>query len=93
MKNQIIKTLIFNKQVRLYLINNTELIDEIQHINESSNKVIKIALANSLSVVSLLSATLKGHQRLSATLTMSNPKSKIHADADAYGNIRGYANN
>ncbi|WZY35825.1 Hsp33 family molecular chaperone HslO [Bacillus sp. FSL W8-1122] len=92
MKNQIVKALIFNKQVRLYLINNTELLEKILHINHNSNTAVKGALANSLSVVSLLSATLKGHQRLSVTLTMSNPKSKINADADAYGNIRGYAN-
>ncbi|MCA1041985.1 Hsp33 family molecular chaperone HslO [Bacillus infantis] len=92
MKNQIIKTLIFNKQVRLYLINNSELINEILNINANSSKVIKMAVANSLSVISLLSATLKGEQRLSVTLTLSNPKSKIHADTDAYGNIKGYAN-
>ncbi len=93
MTNRIIKTLIFNKQIRLYLINNTELIDEIMQINECSNKVAKTALANSITIASLLSATLKGNQRLSANLIMSNPKSKIHTDADAHGNIRGYVNN
>lgn len=92
LKSQIIKTLIFNKQVRLYLINNTKLLEEILLINQSSNTVVKEALANSISVISILSATLKGHQRLSATLSMSHPKSKIHVDADARGNVRGYAN-
>jgi molecular chaperone Hsp33 len=93
MKNRIIKTLIFNKQLRLYLINNTELIEEILQIKEQSNIIINTALANSVTIATLLSATLKGNQRLSTTLTMSNPKYKIHTDADAHGNIRGYANN
>jgi molecular chaperone Hsp33 len=93
MQNKIIKTLIFNKQIRLFLVNNTELITNIIQMNESSNKVTKACLANSVSIASLLSATLKGTQRLSTTIILSSPKSKIHTEADANGNIRGFANN
>ncbi|WP_066189984.1 Hsp33 family molecular chaperone HslO [Gracilibacillus timonensis] len=92
MSTSIIKTLIFDKQVRLYLTNNTGLLNEIIPIHQEANHVIKATLANSLSVVSLLSATLKEKQRLSTTLLMSQPKNKMHIDVDAQGNLRGYAN-
>ncbi|MFB4160297.1 Hsp33 family molecular chaperone HslO [Geomicrobium sp. JSM 1781026] len=92
MQNRIIKALIFNKQVRLYLINNTSLLNEILHMNQNANTIIKEALASSISIMSILSATLKGNQRLSAALSFDHPKSKIFVDTDAHGNVRGYAN-
>ncbi|WP_277678306.1 Hsp33 family molecular chaperone HslO [Gracilibacillus dipsosauri] len=92
MKNNIIKALIFDKQLRLYFVDNTPLINEIIRRNHQHNRITNVALGKTLSGISLLSATLKEKQRLSATLIMSNPKYKIFADTDASGNVRGYAN-
>ncbi|OZU87850.1 hypothetical protein CIL03_14185 [Virgibacillus indicus] len=92
MKNKIIKALVFDKQVRLYFVDNTALINEIINLNGHNNRIINVALGKTVSGISLLSATLKGEQRLSATITMSNPKYKIFADTSAHGNVRGYAN-
>jgi molecular chaperone Hsp33 len=92
MKNNIIKALIFDKNVRLYFADNTALINEIISANKQNHRIVNIALGKTVSGISLLSATLKGEQRLSATIMMSNPKYKIFADTDAHGNVRGYTN-
>lgn len=92
MENTIVKTLIYDKQVRLFFVDNTKLINEILSINKGTNKILKLALGKTISVVGLISGTLKGDQRISLQLAMSDPKYKVFADADAKGNVRGYLN-
>ncbi len=92
MQNTIVKTLIYDKQVRLLLIDNTKLMNDILSLNRGTNKILKLTLGKTISAVSLIAGTLKGNQRISLQLTMSEPKYKIFADADANGNIRGYLN-
>ncbi len=91
MRNTILKALVFDKQVCLFLVDNTALINEIISLNKHNHRIQNLALGKIVSGISLLSATLKGEQRLSATVTMSDPKYKIFADTDAHGNVRGYA--
>jgi molecular chaperone Hsp33 len=92
MENTIVKTLIFDKKVRLLFVDNTKLINEILSLNKITNKILKLILGKTLSVVSLISGTLKGDQRISLQMIMSDPKYKVFADADAKGNVRGYLN-
>ncbi|MFP5112574.1 Hsp33 family molecular chaperone HslO [Bacillaceae bacterium C204] len=92
MENTIVKTLIYDKQVRLFFVDNTKLINEILCLNKETNKIFKLTLGKTISVVSLISGTLKGDQRISLQMTMSDPKYKVFADADAKGNVRGYLN-
>ncbi|MGE8206882.1 Hsp33 family molecular chaperone HslO [Heyndrickxia sp. NPDC080065] len=92
MKNTIVKTLIYDKQVRLFFVDNTIIINDILRLNKETNKTLKLTLGKTISVVSLISGTLKGDQRISLHMTMSDPKYKIFADADAKGNVRGYLN-
>ncbi|MCP1156580.1 Hsp33 family molecular chaperone HslO [Bacillus infantis] len=92
MKNVIVKTLIYDKQVRLFLIDNTELINNIINLNKETNSLLNLLLGKTVSAVSLMSGTLKGDQRVSLQITMSDPKYKVFADADAKGNVRGYLN-
>ncbi|MFS0635992.1 Hsp33 family molecular chaperone HslO [Mesobacillus foraminis] len=91
MRNKIFKALVLDKQVRLFFVDNTVLINEIISLNKHNHRILNLALGKTVSGISLLSAALKGEQRLSATVTMSNPKYKIFADTDAHGNVRGYA--
>lgn len=51
-----------------------------------------MALGKTVSAASILSGTLKGEQRLSFTISMSNPKYRLFVDTDANGNVRGYLN-
>lgn len=92
MKNTIVKTLIYDKQVRLFIVDNTKLINEILGLNKETSKILKLTLGKTISVVSLITGTLKGDQRISLQMTMSDPKYKVFADADARGNVRGYLN-
>lgn len=92
MENSIVKTLIHEEQVRLYFVDNTRLLQEIFALNKELPASLKLLLGKTVSVMSILSGTLKGNQRMSLQITLSNPKYKIFAEAEANGNTRGYLN-
>ncbi|MFA1821041.1 Hsp33 family molecular chaperone HslO [Virgibacillus oceani] len=92
MQNFIVKTLIYDNQVRLFFVDNTKLINTIYNLNQEANKTLKLLLGKTVSAVSLMSGTLKEEQRVSLQITMSDPKYKVFADTDARGNVRGYLN-
>ena len=92
MKNLINKMLVGNDQIRLYMADQTELVRKVYQMNERVPAVPKLLLAQTLSLMGILTGTLKGNQRLSLALSMSDRTQKISADADARGNIRGYLN-
>ncbi|GAE32502.1 Hsp33 family molecular chaperone HslO [Halalkalibacter hemicellulosilyticus] len=92
MENTIVKTLIYDNQVRLFFVDNTKLLNEILSLNKETNKIHKLTLAKTISVMSVITGSLKGDQRISLQMTMSDPKFKVFADADAKGNVRGYLN-
>lgn len=90
MENTIVKTLIYDNQVRLFFANNTELINKILTKNTNIHPIHKQMLGETISVISILTGTLKGEQRIRLQITLSEPKYKIFADAK--GNVRGYLN-
>lgn len=71
MKNYIIKTLAYNKQVRILFVDNTNMVKEICD-NKSMNKLLKTVLGKTVSIASLISGTLKGNQRVSIKVNASN---------------------
>ncbi|MPM37153.1 33 kDa chaperonin [bioreactor metagenome] len=89
MNNYILKTLAYNKQVRIFFLEGTDMIKEICN-HKNINRTLKDALGKTVSIATLISATLKGNQRVSIKVSGSNRKHKIFADADSMGNIRGY---
>ncbi|ERI93311.1 chaperonin HslO [Clostridiales bacterium oral taxon 876 str. F0540] len=89
MRNYVIKTLAYNKQVRILFVENTEMLKEICD-NKNMGRLLKIALAETVSITSLVSAILKDNQRISIKVNTSSKNCKIFSDADASGNIRGY---
>jgi molecular chaperone Hsp33 len=89
MNNWIIKTLAYNKQVRILFMDNTNMIKEIFK-GKTMNKLLKSSLGKTVSMASLMSGVLKGNQRVSLKINTSNPDFKIFADADSNGNVRGY---
>lgn len=92
MENNIVKALIHEEQVRFYFINNTQLLLEVLGLNEGLSPSHKLLLGEAVSVMSILTGTLKGNQRMSLQVTLSNPIYKIFAEAEANGNVRGYLN-
>jgi molecular chaperone Hsp33 len=91
MSNYILKTLAYNKQVRIFFMENTDMVKEICNYKNIS-KSLKTALGETVSIATLMSGTLKGNQRVSIKINTSNRRYKIFADADSMGNIRGYIN-
>lgn len=92
MQNTIAKALIYEEQVRIYFIDNTQLLRDIFSVNQELPESLKLMLGETVSAMSILSGTLKGNQRMSLQITLSNSRHKIFAEAEANGNIRGYLN-
>lgn len=92
MQNTLVKALIYEEQIRLYFIDNTQLLRNIFVLNQELPEPLKLMLGKTVSAMSILSGTLKGNQRMSLQVTLSNPRYKIFAEAEANGNVRGYLN-
>lgn len=92
MQNAIVKALINEEQIRLYFMDNTQLLRDIFALNQELPESLKLMLGKTVSAMSILSGTLKGNQRMSLQITLSNPLHKIFAEAEANGNVRGYLN-
>lgn len=88
--NYLMKGLAFENKVRVFLVENTELLKAICHKPEIRGRFLKTVLGTTVTAAGLLTGTLKGSQRLSMKVQASHHDRKIFADADAYGNIRGY---
>ncbi|GAB6926530.1 Hsp33 family molecular chaperone HslO [Paenibacillus sp. JCM 10914] len=86
--NIVIRTLALNSSVRVFLVDNTALLQEI--CNSSAPLVVNTALGRALSAASLITATLKDRQRLSMKIKFSHPDHYLYIDVDSNGNIRGY---
>ncbi|GFP75620.1 Hsp33 family molecular chaperone HslO [Clostridium fungisolvens] len=91
MKEYIVKTLAYNKQVRILFIDNTNMVQEVCN-NKITSNVLKTALGKTLTITSLISGILKGNQRISIKINLSNREYKIFADCDSFGNVRGFIN-
>ncbi|KIL53561.1 hypothetical protein KP77_05370 [Jeotgalibacillus alimentarius] len=92
MSNQINKTLVFDGQVRLYFVNNTELVQELFELHENTPLPLKLMLGKTVSAMSILSGSLKGQERMNLQITMSQPAYQLFAETEANGNVSGYLN-
>lgn len=92
MQSTLIKALICEEQIRLYFMDNTQLLRDTFAANKELPESLKLMLGKTVSAMSLLSGTLKGNQRMSLQVTLNNPRHKIFAEAEANGNVRGYLN-
>lgn len=89
MDNYIIKTLAYDKQVRILFVENTDLIGALCN-QPNLNKLLRTVLGNTICVASLVSGLLKDNQRVSLKVKASNRNYCIFADVDSTGNVRGY---
>jgi len=89
MNNRIIKTLAYQKQVRIIFLDNTELLRLVCHKSDF-NRLLRDALGQTLTLASLASGFLKEEQQLSIKIKGERPAIAIFADADWAGNLRGY---
>ena len=81
-------------KLRAYTVTSLETVKEITALHKTTPNAT-VALGRVINGAALLSATLKPESNQSALLKFSGsgPIKEIHVQADAYGNIRGYAAN
>lgn len=87
--NYIVKAMAYRSQARILFVENTELVRSVCS-RLPMHPLLRIALGRTVSAASLLTGTLKDNQRISLKIKTSRPDYKIFADADAWGNVRGY---
>ena len=92
MENTIVKTLIHEGQVRFYFVDNTQLLRKIFELNKEISDTLKLLLGKTVSTMSILSGTLKGNQRVSLQMTLSDSAHKVFAETEANENVRVYLN-
>ncbi|MCR8969675.1 Hsp33 family molecular chaperone HslO [Facklamia sp. 7083-14-GEN3] len=92
MKGQLIKALAFNDQIRVFVVDATELVKQAQEKHQTWHTATA-ALGRTLVATALLSANLKGDDRLLVQIKGSGPLGLISCDGDTQGRIRGYVSN
>ena len=93
MKDQLLKALVLNEHVRLYIVRTTDLVQEAQD-RFDLYPCACAALGRTLSVASMMGAMLKSEEEmLSITINGHGPIGSIVVDAYANGNVRGFVSN
>lgn len=92
MTDQILKALAFDGQVRVFVLDLTQSVDEA-HRRHDTWHTATAALGRTLVATSLLGSNLKGEDRISVEILGEGPVGRIVTDGDSVGNVRGYAQN
>lgn len=93
MKNKLVKALSENKEVRLFLIDSTEMVENARKLYEMSPVSIA-ALGRTITAASMLGKTLKNdNDKLTLRINGSNEIKSIVAVSDSIGNVKGYISN
>lgn len=92
MTDQILKALAFDGQVRVFVLDLTQSVDEARRRHDTWHTATA-ALGRTLVATSLLGSNLKGEDRLSVEILGEGPVGRIVTDGDSIGNVRGYIQN
>lgn len=77
----------FNGQVRFFITDSKQLVQELNEINQASPVAIA-ALGRSVTITSLMGLMLKGEDKLSTTVAGDGPVGKIISVANAKGEVK-----
>lgn len=93
MKDQLVKALVLNEHVRIYVVRTTDMVQEAQN-RFDLHPCACAALGRTLSVSSMMGAMLKSEdEMLTVTINGHGPIGSIVVDAYANGNVRGFVSN
>ncbi|RKN84992.1 Hsp33 family molecular chaperone HslO [Paenibacillus ginsengarvi] len=90
MQSTITKFLSDDKQVRIFVLDNTAMMQQLMQ-RQPLKAGYAEAFASCFSISSVLCGTLKERQRLSIRLKTSTPFEYFHCDIESNGDVRGYA--
>lgn len=93
MSDSLIKALAYNDEVRIYVIDATEMVEEAREVHDSWS-VATAALGRSMIGTTLIGATLKNEQdKLTMRLQGNGPIGGIVVDSNMYGQTKAYIQN
>ena len=92
MNDYLVKALAFNGTIRAYAATTTEAVGEMQR-RHYSWPTATAAIGRTMTATVMMGAMMKGEDKLTVKLDGGGPLGAIVTDADANGNIRGYALN
>lgn len=93
MSDSLIKALAYNNEIRVYVVDATEMVEEARERHDSWNTATA-ALGRAMIGTTLLSATLKNEQdKLTVRIQGDGPLGYIIVDGNMYGEIKGYVHN
>ena len=90
MNDYIVKALAFNGTIRAYAATTTDAVGEMQR-RHYSWPTATAAIGRTMTATVMMGAMMKGEDKLTVKLDGGGPLGAIVTDADAHGNIRGYA--
>ncbi|UUX32881.1 Hsp33 family molecular chaperone HslO [Fundicoccus culcitae] len=92
MADKLLRALAFDKQIRVYVVDATQMVAEAQQRHKTWHTATA-ALGRTLVATTLLAGTLKGDDRITVEILGDGPIGHIVADGNASGDIRGYVAN
>lgn len=93
MTDSLIKALAYNDEIRIYVINATDMVGEAKRVHDTWS-VATAALGRTMIGATLVGATLKNEQdKLTVRLQGDGPVGSIIVDANMHGNTKAYIQN
>ena len=93
MTDSLIKALAYNQEIRIYVINATDMVEEARKVHDTWSTVTA-ALGRAMIGTTLLGATLKNEQdKLTVRINGDGPVGHIVVDSNMHGETKAYAAN
>lgn len=92
MKDKVLKSLICNDSVRLYVCSSTNLVNDLQKKQHLWPTTLA-ALGRTLTVTAMMSTMLKGKETITININGNGPAGQILTGGNANGEIKGYIEN
>lgn len=92
MTDQLLKALAYDGQVRVYVLNFKNSVQEAHERHDTWHTATAV-LGRTLIATSLLAANLKGEDRLAVEIQGEGPVGKVVTEGNSLGNVRGYIQN
>lgn len=88
----LVKSLAFDSEIRIYAARTTDLV-EVANQNVGAYPTAAAALGRTLTATVMMGGMLKGNETVTVRIKGDGPMGLILSDANAHGEVRGYATN
>ncbi|MBN8237507.1 Hsp33 family molecular chaperone HslO [Halobacillus kuroshimensis] len=92
MSDYLVRAMAFDGQVRAYAVQSTNTVEEARR-RQDTWATTSAALGRTLTISSMMGAMLKGEDKITVKVEGGGPVGAIVVDANANGEVRGYAKN